>query len=77
MGGGSKEPEENAWYLLSTLYGVPVNLHDERRNRNRRAWNQYFAANLNDETRARLINEKGYSEKELEPFSPEELQGVE
>jgi uncharacterized protein YjbI with pentapeptide repeats len=69
--------EDNPWYLLATLFGVPVNMLDERRDRNRRAWNRYFAANLDDETRARLVEEKGYCEKELKPFSPEELQGVE
>jgi len=77
MGIDSKEPEDNSWYLLATLFGVPVNMQDERRDKNRRAWNRYFAANLDDETRARLVKEKGHYKEELEPFSPEELQGVE
>ena len=49
--------EDNPWYLLATLYGVPVNLRDERRDRNRRAWNRYFAANLDEDKRAPLIKE--------------------
>ena len=64
---------------IKDAYGVPHDLHDKIWFRNRWAWNQYFAfaANLDDETRARLVKEKGYCEKELKPFSPEELQGVE
>jgi hypothetical protein len=64
-----KKSEENAWYLLATLYGVPDNLQDERRDKNRRAWNQYFAANLDEETLARLVKEKGYCATELTPIS--------
>ena len=45
--------EDNPWYLLATLYGVPHDLHDEIWDRNRRDWNRYFAVSLDDETRAR------------------------
>ena len=69
--------EDNPWYLLATLYGVPHDLHDEIWDRNRRDWNRYFAVSLDDETRAQLVKEMGYCEKELKPFSPEELQVVE
>ena len=68
--------EDNPWYLLATLYGVPGNLQDERWDRNRRAWNQYFAANLDFETRAQLVKEKGYCEAELTPFSEAELRDI-
>ncbi len=45
--------EDNPWYLLATLYGVPEewvfvngpNLQDEElRSKNRVAWNRYFGA---------------------------------
>ena len=44
--------------------------------RNRVAWNRYFAANLDEETRTKLIEEKRHPAEELRPFSPEELQEV-
>ena len=71
-----KKSEENARYLLATLYGVPDNLQDERWDKNRRAWNQYFAANLDEETLARLVKEKGYCATELTPFLEEELRDI-
>ncbi len=74
--GESKPPkiraEDNPWYLLATLYGVPENMQDERWARNRRNWNRYFAAELDEITKARLIEEKQYSKEELTSFSPEE-----
>jgi uncharacterized protein YjbI with pentapeptide repeats len=69
--------EDNRWYLLATLYGVPEFQDDELKNKNRDAWNRYFAANLDEETRARLITEKLYSKEELTSFSSEELREVE
>jgi hypothetical protein len=68
-----KGPEDNPWYLLATLYGVPANLQDERRDRNRCAWNRYFVSQLDEETRAQLVKESRYCEAELTPFSEEEL----
>jgi hypothetical protein len=62
--------EDNPWYLLATLYGVA------ERDRNRVAWNRYFAANLDEETRTKLIEEKRHPAEELTPFSPEELEEV-
>jgi hypothetical protein len=44
--------------------------------RNRVAWNRYFAANLNEYTRKRLIEEKRHPAEELTGFSPEELQEI-
>ena len=37
--------EDNPWYLLATLYGVPKYWDYELRAKNRVAWNRYFAAN--------------------------------
>jgi hypothetical protein len=76
-GAGEKEPpkikaEHNPWYLLATLYGVPEEGNDELRNKNRAAWNRYSAANLSEQTRARLIEEKPHLAEELRPFLPEE-----
>jgi uncharacterized protein YjbI with pentapeptide repeats len=61
--------DENAWYLLATLFGEQT--------KNRHAWNRYFVANLCEETRLRLIEEKRQTEEELTPFSPVELKDVE
>ena len=44
---------------------------------NRIAWNRYFAANIYGETRAKLIAERRYSERELTEFSDDELAEVE
>jgi hypothetical protein len=50
---------------------------DELREKNRIAWNRYFAANLENETRARLIEEKRHPMEELTPLSAEELAEIE
>jgi uncharacterized protein YjbI with pentapeptide repeats len=68
--------EDNPWYLLATLYGVPTHWDNELIEKNRVAWNRYFAANLDEETRTKFIEEKRHAADELRPFSPEELQGV-
>jgi uncharacterized protein YjbI with pentapeptide repeats len=80
-GAGEPEPpkikaEDNPWYLLATLYGVPERRDQELKDKNRVAWNRYFAANLDEETRAKLIEEKRHPAEELTPFSAEELQKV-
>jgi uncharacterized protein YjbI with pentapeptide repeats len=68
--------EDNPWYLLATLYGVSRQWDQELKDKNRVAWNRYFAANLDEETRTKLIKEKRHPAEELRPFSPEELQEV-
>ena len=68
--------EDNPWCLLATLYGVPESLDQGLRDKNRVAWNRYFAANLDEETRARLIYEKRHPAEELTPFSSEGLTAV-
>jgi Pentapeptide repeats (9 copies) len=70
------EAEDNPWYLLATLYGKGGFTDDELQAKNRATWNRYFAANLDEETRAKLIEEKRPTADELTPFSPEELQGI-
>jgi hypothetical protein len=73
-----KKAEDNPWYLLATLYGVPgKGDDDELRKKNRIAWNRYFAASLNGETRTKLSEEKRHPEQELRPFWPQELREVE
>jgi hypothetical protein len=62
--------------LLATLYGVPEPSDRKLRDKNRVAWNRYFAANLDEETRARLAEEKRHPAEELKPFSPKELRDV-
>ena len=69
--------EDNPWYLLATLYGVPDIGDQQLRDKNRIAWNRYFAVNLDQETRAKLIDEKRHPMEELTPFSPEDLQEIE
>jgi len=66
-GAGEAKPpkikaEDNLWYLLATLYGVPREDGDGLIERNRRAWNYYFAANLDEETRRKLVEQKRHSE---------------
>ncbi|MGH6837807.1 MAG: hypothetical protein ACREDT_03220 [Methylocella sp.] len=83
---GESEPpktkaEDNPWYLLATLYGEPEKMEDrelinELRNKNRVAWNRYFAGNLDEETRTKIIEEMRHPAEELTPFSAEELPEV-
>jgi hypothetical protein len=68
--------EENPWYLLATLYGVPEQSDRELREKNRIAWNRYFAANFNEATRARLVEEKRHPQNELNPFQRHELEEI-
>jgi len=68
--------EDNPWYLLATLYGVPEEENHALQERNRIAWNRYFAANLDDESRAQLIGQRRHPVEELAAFPPEELQEV-
>jgi hypothetical protein len=71
-----KKAEENSWYLLATLYGVPRHQDKELKDKNRRAWNKYYAERIDLKTREFLVTEKGYSAEELTPFSQEEGQEV-
>ena len=80
-GAGNTEPpkikaEDNPWYLLATLYGVPKVGDYNLKAKNRIAWNRYFAANLDEEARTKLIAENRHPAEELTPFSPDELREV-
>jgi uncharacterized protein YjbI with pentapeptide repeats len=79
----AKEPEppkikaeDNPWYLLATLYGVPVHNDHEMQTKNRVAWNRFFAANLDYKTRTELIEENRDLAEELHPFRDDELQEI-
>jgi uncharacterized protein YjbI with pentapeptide repeats len=83
---GTEEPkpqkikaEDNPWYLLATLYGVPGLGDVELQEKNRATWNGYFSANLalKPELRAKLIGENRHPEGEQAGFSPEEQRQVE
>ena len=79
-GPGLSRPEDNAWYLLATLYGEPngepTRQDAELRARNRTAWNRYMARALTEEDRA-LLRQEGHPAKELTPFSIEEMPDIE
>jgi hypothetical protein len=69
--------EDNPWYLLAMLYGVPESKNPELFANNRRAWNRYFAVNLDKEMRTQLIEQKRYAEEELPRSLPmEEVQRI-
>jgi hypothetical protein len=68
--------EDNPWYLLATLYGVPEAGDEKLKAKNRIAWNRYFAANLDEGARAKLIEDKRHPAEELTPFSPDELREI-
>jgi hypothetical protein len=63
--------EDNPWYLLATLYGVPgPNPNLELRAENRRVWNHCLASFLHLHERDALIKYGKYTETELEPIFP-------
>ncbi len=63
--------EQNPWYLLATLYGVPGRNDKELKAKNRTAWNRYYASQWTNEERERL---KGRVDKtDLAPLDVEEL----
>src|SRR5438874_8733297 len=72
--------DDNAWYLLATLYGQPSFVHDSNdkklRVRNRTAWNRYMAAELGEDRWAQLIKEERHSAQELTPFTAEEMDAL-
>jgi uncharacterized protein YjbI with pentapeptide repeats len=71
--------EDSAWYLLATLYGAQTSNvfeNTDLSNKNRVAWNRYFAATLDDETRAILVKENRFLAEELDPLLPREVEGA-
>jgi uncharacterized protein YjbI with pentapeptide repeats len=80
-GAGEPKPpkikaEDNPWYLLATLYGVPDLGDYDLQKKNRVVWNRYFAEKLGNERRPQLIEEKRHHASELKPFAPEELHEI-
>lgn len=78
---GEPEPpkikaEDNRWYLLATLYGMPGPSDSGLKEKNRTTWNRYFAVNVDEEKRTKLIEEKRFTADELKLLSPGELQDV-
>ena len=77
-GAGEAKPpkikaEDNPWYLLGDALRRRANTM-----KNRRAWNRYFAARLDRETRTKIIKEDGHPKDELtHPFLPEDRQEIE
>jgi len=72
----AKEPlptqaEENPWYLLATLFGVPMGIKQEPWEKNRVAWNRYFASRWTEEQRKALENR--VTEAELSPYDEREI----
>ena len=65
--------ENNPWYLLATLYGVPQSRNGDLQAKNRLTWNRYFVSRLYDETLKTVSVGKRYPEEELTPLSSQEL----
>jgi hypothetical protein len=66
---------ENAFYLMATLYGEPPWWDHVIKAQNRLAWNRYFASHLKEAERKRLVAE-GFSVEDLTPLSFEEQQEI-
>ena len=67
-----KAAKDNPWYRLATLHGEPG---DELAAKNRETWNRWMAPRLSDALKTAL-REKGWSDKELTPFSQDEQQSI-
>src|SRR5256885_1323381 len=68
--------EDNPWYLLATLYGVPGKKDVVLQRKNRIAWDRYYATMLDNNIHAILVQEKEHFEEELTPYSSSELRNV-
>ena len=69
-----KPANDNPWYLLATLYGEwnkDSELDRDIEQKNRSAWNRWFAKTLSGEQQNKL-QKKGVSREELAPWTPEE-----
>ncbi|HXW73051.1 MAG TPA: pentapeptide repeat-containing protein [Methylocella sp.] len=71
-----QKAEDNPWYLLATLYGVPDRGYQALQDKNRIAWNRYYAGILDEITRKKLVTENRHTGEELTPFSGEELEQI-
>ncbi len=70
-----KPANDNPWYWLATLYGEwnkdSKELDQDIAQKNRIAWNRWFAKALSAEQRDKL-QENGFSREELVPWTPKE-----
>ncbi len=66
--------DENPWYILATLYGVPGLDDDDLRLKNRVAWNRLFADEWTDSQRKYLADKVDINE--LKPFNAAEMEGL-
>ncbi|WP_165772276.1 pentapeptide repeat-containing protein [Niveispirillum lacus] len=69
-----KPAEENPWYLLATLYGVPSLDDDNLRLQNRVAWNRFYANEWTDIQRKYLANK--IDAEEITPFDDNEMEEI-
>jgi uncharacterized protein YjbI with pentapeptide repeats len=66
--------EENSWYRLATLYGLPKNTSDPIQVQNRNAWNRYVATLKSDEIKTILITDGTATQPQIvNPYDPTEL----
>ena len=55
--------EDNAWFLLATLYGRPAPDDRELQSKNCQAWNRYMANAISRDSRQKLVGGGKYSPK--------------
>jgi uncharacterized protein YjbI with pentapeptide repeats len=70
------KPEDNPWYLLATLYGEPKADDGELHAQNRGAWNRYMSPWLEDDDRAKLIEDRRHPADELRFSSEVEIDAL-
>jgi uncharacterized protein YjbI with pentapeptide repeats len=64
---------ENPLYWLMTLHGEGMPGSPDIGSKNRKCWNRWMAATLNEKQREELAT-KGFAEDELKPFTQQEIQ---
>lgn len=69
-----KQADENPWYLLATLHGVPGLDDDDLRLKNRVAWNRFYANEWTDSQRKYLADKVDIAE--LKPFNATEMEDI-
>jgi uncharacterized protein YjbI with pentapeptide repeats len=66
--------EDNAWFLLATLYGRPAPDDRELQSKNCQAWNRYMANAISRDSRQKLVGGGKYSAEELNPSPGSEIE---
>jgi uncharacterized protein YjbI with pentapeptide repeats len=66
--------EDNAWFLLATLYGRPAPDDRELQSKNCQAWNRYMANAISRDSRQKLVGGGKYSAEELNPSPASEIE---